>query len=86
MGSAFSAWSRLLRPGESAVLIVGRNRTTAAGEPIEIPTPELLGEVSETRGFEVSEIMKLEAWPRYGLHAANGVRGEDALVLTRSRS
>lgn len=85
MGESFRAWSRTLRPGESAVVIVGHNRTTAGGERVDIATPELLGHVAERRGFSVSELIKLETWPRYGLHSANGVAGEDALVVTRTR-
>lgn len=83
MGNSLDCWHAALAPSESAVLIVGHNHTTAGGERIAIPTPELLGHVAETRGFDVDEIIKLETWPRYGLHSANGVPGEDALVLRR---
>jgi hypothetical protein len=83
MGKSLSTWNAGLAPGESAVLIVGHNHTTAGGRRIAIATPELLGHVAETRGFDVHEVIKLETWPRYGLHAANGVPGEDALVLRR---
>lgn len=83
MGNSFDQWHAALAAGEAAVLIVGHNHTTAGGERIAIPTPELLGQVAETRGFDVDEIIKLETWPRYGLHSANGVPGEDALVLRR---
>lgn len=86
MGNSLDRWHKALAPGESAVLIVGHNHTTASGKRVAIPTPGLLGQVAETRGFEVDEIVKLETWPRYGLHAANGVPGEDALVLRRRRS
>jgi hypothetical protein len=83
MGECFDAWRVGLRTGERAVLIVGNNRTTAGGEQTVIRTPELLGEVAETRGYEVEEIIPLETWPRYGLHGKNGVSGEDALVIRR---
>ena len=83
MASAIEAWYDTMQDGENAVLIVGHNHTTAGGERIDVPTPGLLGHIAESRGFEVSEIIKLETWPRYGLHAANGVAGEDALVLRR---
>jgi SAM-dependent methyltransferase len=85
MGEAMSTWLQVLEPGESAVLIVGHNRTRAGGEPIDIPTPELLGEIAISRGFGVSDLIGLETWPRYGLHSANGVPGEDALVITPAR-
>jgi hypothetical protein len=83
MGRAMTAWHNVLAPGEYAVLIVGHNHTTAGGERIDIPTPDLLGHIAESRGFDVAEILTLETWPRYGLHAANGVPGEDALVIRR---
>lgn len=83
MGECFDAWRAGLRAGERALLIVGNNRTTAGGEQTVIRTPELLGEVAETRGYEVEEVIPLETWPRYGLHGKNGVSGEDALVVRR---
>jgi hypothetical protein len=83
MGDSMTNWRQVLRKGEHAILIVGHNRTTADGQVIDIPTPDLLAQVGEQRGFKVSEIIRLETWPRYGLHAHNGVDGEDAVVLTR---
>lgn len=85
MGTAIESWTRFLAAGEAAVLIVGHNRTTAGGEQIRINTPELLGHVAESRGFTVEELIALETWPRYGMHSANGVAGEDALVIKRRR-
>jgi site-specific DNA-methyltransferase (cytosine-N4-specific) len=81
MGSALAAWRRNLEQGEFVVLIVGRNRTTAGDERFDIATPQLLAEVASSRGYSVMETIPLETWPRYGLHAANGVAGEDAVVL-----
>ena len=83
MAEAMSVWARVLAPGERAVLIVGHNRTTADNERIDIATPELLGDIAASRGFRVVELIRLETWPRYGLHSANGVPGEDALVIER---
>jgi len=83
MGDVIATWRGALADGEAAVLIVGHNRTTAGGEKIDIPTPALLGDVAESRGFEVRETIELETWPRYGLHSGNGVPGEDAVVMVR---
>jgi site-specific DNA-methyltransferase (cytosine-N4-specific) len=83
MANAFTAWGDVMAPGETAVLIVGHNHTVAGGERVDIATPELLAEVAESRGFILAELIKLETWPRYGLHAANGVPGEDAIVIRR---
>ncbi len=84
LGRTFDAWRPVLSRGEAAVVIVGHNHTVAGGERVAVPTPELLGDVAESRGFVVEELIKLQTWPRYGLHAANGVPGEDALVLRRT--
>jgi hypothetical protein len=84
MATAIDRWQEVLDGGESAVLIVGHNHTNAGGERVEIPTPSLLAEIATDRGFVLRETIKLETWPRYGLHAANGVPGEDAVVLERT--
>ncbi|WP_431727850.1 DNA methyltransferase [Verrucosispora sp. TAA-831] len=85
MGEAFNAWSSgYLRPGERAVLVVGRNRTGPADDRILIDTPRLLADVAELHGFAVRELIPFETWPRYGLHSSNGVNGEDAVVLARA--
>lgn len=84
MGIALARWYDALSADEFAILIVGRNHTHAGGQRVDIATPELLGDIAEARGFDVNEFIKLETWPRYGLHAANGVPGEDALVLRHS--
>ena len=83
MAMTTATWARVLSPGDSAVLIVGHNRTTAGGEAVDIDTPQLIAEVAESRGFTGTEIVELETWPRYGLHAANGIAGEDAVVISR---
>lgn len=84
MGDCLDAWRAYLRPGEHAVLVVGRNRTGAKGHEIAIDTPGLLGAVAESRGYELTDLIAFETWPRYGLHGANGVRGEDAVLLART--
>jgi len=83
MRDCFESWSSQLRSGEHAVIVVGRNRTGPAGAQTLIDTPTLLGSCAKQVGFEVADQILLETWPRYGLHAANAVQGEDALVLRR---
>jgi len=41
----------LLRPGGALFLVIGNNRTTAGGRPIEIRTADQLGELAESLGF-----------------------------------
>ncbi len=83
MRGSLTSWARHLRSGEKAVVVVGRNRTGPAGAQVAIDTPTLLGWCAEQVGFEVADQHVLETWPRFGLHAANAVQGEDALVLRR---
>jgi site-specific DNA-methyltransferase (cytosine-N4-specific) len=84
MRDCFTSWAQQLRPGEFAVVVVGRNRTGPAGAQTLIDTPTLLGTCARQVGFDVADQILLETWPRFGLHAANGVQGEDALVLRRT--
>ncbi|MBK8460755.1 MAG: hypothetical protein IPL43_11730 [Micropruina sp.] len=84
MRACFVSWHTQLRPGEAAVLVVGRNRTGPKGSEISIDTPTLLGMIASTVGFDVTDQISLETWPLSGLHAANAVNAEDALVLRRS--
>jgi len=82
IGETLTTLTRVLRPGERAVFVVGSNRTGKGTDAINIATPELLGSVAEAKGFDVDEIIPLETWPRYGLHAGNAVNSEEAVVLT----
>lgn len=82
MRQSLAALRRALRPGERAVFIVGQNRTRAGDGQVIIDTPVLLGSVAETVGFKVDEVFRLETWPRFGLHYANGIADESAVLLS----
>lgn len=71
-----------LRPGERAVFIVGTNRTGSGPDRVTIDTPNLLGQTAAECGFVLDEVIPLETWPRYGLHHANSVPNESAVMLT----
>lgn len=83
MGKTLAAIGTILRPGERAVFVVGSNRTGRDESAVSIPTPELVGAVAKTRGYALDEIIPLETWPRYGMHAVNAVNEERAVILTR---
>jgi hypothetical protein len=72
-----------MQPGERAVLVVGRNRTGPKGSQFIINTPEILADLAARRGFKLSDMISLETWPRYGMHANNGVNAELAVVIER---
>jgi hypothetical protein len=79
--TAMNSWSNHMRPGERAVLVVGRNRTGPKGHQLVINTPEILADIALERGFTLVDMISLETWPRYGMHAHNGVNTELAVVL-----
>jgi hypothetical protein len=83
MGTAMSVWSEHMQPGERAVLVVGRNRTGPKTCQFTIDTPEILGDLAVERGYRLVDTISLETWPRYGMHAQNGVNSELAVVLER---
>lgn len=81
MKASLLAMRRSVRRGGQAVLVVGTNRTTAGDTTFEVNTPALLGDVAATVGWRVRELVPLQAYHRYGLHAKNAVQGESLLVL-----
>lgn len=70
-----------VRSGGKAVLVVGTNHTTAGEIPFQIPTPYLLALIGETVGWNIQELVPLQAYHRYGLHSKNAVQGEALVVL-----
>lgn len=83
MRTMFSSVLRVLQPGAPYALLVGHNRTTLGGEPIDIDTPELLATVAESVGWRVEDRFAFQTYQRYGLHRQNAVSGETLLVLRR---
>ena len=64
---------------------MGDNRTSGAdGDARVIGTAHLSGEIAEQVGFVVRESITLDAWPRFGLHHANGINAETAVWLVAS--
>jgi site-specific DNA-methyltransferase (cytosine-N4-specific) len=84
MKKSLSSWSTFLAQGEHAVLVVGSNRTAGTTAPIHIQTPSLIASLAPQSGFDVTELLELQTWPRYGMHSKNGVSTESAVVLTRN--
>lgn len=82
MAETLDALSRTMCAGERVVMVVGRNRTGSGDRQVEIPTPELLGQLSTTRGLEYTERIPFKTWARYGMHSRNAVDAEDAVVMT----
>jgi hypothetical protein len=85
MAEAFGNVSQHLRPGGTAALLVGPNRTVLGGVEFVIDTPLLLARVAELAGFDGSEVRPLDAYARFDLHQQNSITSE-ALVLATNAS
>jgi len=81
MKASLEAMRSSVRIGGTAVLVVGTNKTTSGGVLFEIPTPNFIGHIGETVGWNVRELFPLQTYHRYGLHAENAVHGEALVVL-----
>ena len=81
MLQSFSVVGRAIKPGGVYALVVGTNRTTLGGTQFYIDTPRFLAQLSKHAGWSVLELLSLETYKRYGLHAANAVQGETLVVL-----
>ena len=80
MSQMFDNVHRMLRIGAYYCLVVGYNKTSI-GESQIIDTPALLAEEARMRGFKLEEIIPLETYQRYGLHAKQSITGEALIIL-----
>ena len=71
----------LLRPGGSLFLIVGNNRTTAGGQPIEIRTAEHLGKIANGLGFRIEDDMAMDMLVSRDIFRKNAVPSERIMRL-----
>jgi len=60
MRDVFETFTRMLRPGAPAYVVVGNNHTIAGGERIEIETDQLLGDLGEAVGLRLVERIPME--------------------------
>ena len=73
----------LLRPGGVMFMVVGNNRTTAGGRPIEIATAHLLEGVARSVGFQLSENISMDMLVSRDIFKKNSVRSEQILRLEK---
>lgn len=73
----------LLRPGGTMFLIVGNNRTTAGGKPIEIRTTDHLEEIATNFGFYLVDRTPMDMLVPRGIFRKNAVPSEHVLRLQK---
>lgn len=67
---------RLERADAPNLWVVGPNSTTLSNVKRVIPTPELIGDLCKSVGFEKVEHGALDAYSRFGIHSKNAIRTE----------
>ena len=73
----------LLRPGGALFLVIGNNRTTAGGRPIEIRTADQLGELAEALGFRRVDDTAMDMLVSRDIFRKNAVPSERILQFEK---
>ena len=81
MHEVLTGIASLLRPGGTMFLVVGNNRTTAGGEPIEIRTADHLGTIATELGFRKTEDIAMDMLVSRDIFRANAVPSERIIRL-----
>lgn len=81
MAQAFEAVRYLAKPNAPFGLIIGGNHTVLGGTRFDIDTPEHLASIAVSRGWTREEMIPLQTYQRYGLHANNATTTEALLIL-----
>lgn len=83
MRLAFKEVHRLLKDDKYFCLVVGHNHTKIGGSRTDIDTPKLLSHIGVQVGFNIHEIIELEAYQRYGINSSNSVQKESLIVFKK---
>lgn len=84
MQAVMNGVQAVMKPNAPFGLIVGHNHTTLGGTRFDIDTPAHLAALAEHIGWHLEELLPLQAYQRFGLHAVNAVGAESLIVLKRS--
>lgn len=83
MRDMFASVAKLLKARAPFALIVGHNHTILGGTRYDIDTPDILGQLAASVGYDVEERVEFQTYQRYGLHQKNSVAKEELLVLRK---
>lgn len=73
----------MMKPMAKYALVVGNNKTTIGGRLHVIDTPALLAQIASNSGWRVIELLPLQTYQRYGLHAKNAITRETLILLEK---
>lgn len=83
MQDVFSEIKLLLKPGACAFVVVGNNHTVAGGQRIDIDTTHLLGELGETVGLHLEEVLPMNMLVSRDIFKKNAITSENILCFKR---
>ena len=75
----------LLRPSGTMFLVIGNNRTTAGGQPIEIRTADHLAAIASSVGFRISDRLSMDMLVSRDIFRKNAISSEQILRLDKSQ-
>ena len=73
----------LLRPGSTMFLVIGNNRTTAGGRPVEIRTADHLGRIADSLGFRIASSLSMDMLVSRDIFRQNAMPSEQILRLEK---
>ena len=85
MKEVFKTYTRLLKPGAPAYVVVGNNHTVADGQRVEIETDEYLAELGESVGLIVDEKIPMEMLVSRDIFRNNTGSAESIICFSKSQ-
>jgi 16S rRNA G966 N2-methylase RsmD len=84
MQKAFEGLHSVTKKGAKLAFVVGSNHTTLGGTKFVINTPADLAGIANQCGFTTREVIRLDTYQRYGLHAKNAVNSENLTIFEKT--
>jgi len=84
MKDIFETYTKLLKPGASAFVVVGNNHTVAGGQKVEIETDRYLAELGESVGLVVDEKIPMEMLVSRDIFRNNAGSAETIICFSKS--
>lgn len=81
MLASFNTIKTLVKRSAPFALVVGHNHTVLNGNRFDINTPQHLAHLARHAGWEITELVPLQTYKRFGLHVSNSVDSETLLLL-----
>jgi site-specific DNA-methyltransferase (cytosine-N4-specific) len=85
MKEIFETYTRLLRPGAHAYVVVGNNHTIAGGQRVEIETDGYLAELGESVGLVVDDQIPMEMLVSRDIFRNNTGSAETIICFSKSQ-